>query len=76
MIIEVAAEAGWPWEVELVINPDRVLCAAEQIVSSSDHAILDRCQKWVNVARLVITAQVPNAHVVDLGGEENSSPSA
>ena len=44
---EVATEAGWPWQVELVTNPDRVLSATDQIVSSSDHAILDRCHKVV-----------------------------
>jgi hypothetical protein len=75
IILKVAAETGWPWEVELVTNPDRVLCEAQQIVSSSDHAILDRCQKWVNVARQVITAQVRHARVVDLGGVENCSVS-
>ena len=46
---EVATEAGWPWQVELVTNPDRVLSATDQIVSSSDHAILDRCHKWFNL---------------------------
>jgi hypothetical protein len=71
IILEVAAEARWRWQVELVTNPDRVLSGATQIVSSSDHAILDRCQKWANVARQVIAAQVPQARVVDLGGEEN-----
>ena len=68
IILEVASEAGWPWQVELVTNPDRVLSAAGQIVSSSDHAILDRCQRWFNLARHVIASQVPQARVVDLSG--------
>ncbi len=67
IIRDVATEAGWPWEVELVTNPDRVLSTAEQIVSSSDHAILDRCQRWFNLAREVITQHVPHARIVDLG---------
>ena len=33
IILGVAAETGWPWQVELVTNPDRVLSGAEQIVS-------------------------------------------
>jgi hypothetical protein len=66
IILEVAAQTGWPWEVELVLNPDRVLSLTEQVVSSSDHAILDRCQSWFNLAREVIAGQVPAAHVVDL----------
>jgi hypothetical protein len=66
IVLAVAAEAGWPWQVELVTNPDRVLSAADQVVSSSDHVILDRCQRWFNVARHVITTEVPQARVVDL----------
>ena len=73
IILGVAAEAGWPWHVELVTNPDKVLSAAEQIVSSSDHVILDRCQKWFNLARQVIANQVPQARVVDLGNSESAS---
>jgi len=68
IILQVSSELGWPWQVELVTNPDRILSAAEQIVSSSDHAILDRCQRWFNAAWQVITAEVPQARVVDLGG--------
>ena len=73
IILEVAAEAGWPWRIEMVTNPDRVLSAAEQIVSSSDHAILDRCQRWFNLARQVIASQAPQARVVDLGSSEIAS---
>lgn len=73
IILEVAAEAGWPWQVEMVTNPDKVLSAAEQIVSSSDHVILDRCQKWFNLARQVIASQVPQARVMDLGISESAS---
>ena len=69
---EVAAEAGWPWQVELVTNPDRVLSATDQIVSSSDHAILDRCQRWINLARQVIDKHAPQARIVDLGLEESA----
>jgi hypothetical protein len=69
---EVATEAGWPWQVELVTNPDRVLSATDQIVSSSDHAILDRCQRWFNLARQVIAKHVPQARIVDLGLDQGA----
>ena len=72
IILEVAAEAGWPWQVEMVTNPDKVLSATEQVVSSSDHVILDRCQRWFNLARQVIANQVPQARVVDLGNSESA----
>jgi len=69
---EVATEAGWPWQVELVTNPDRVLSATDQIVSSSDHAILDWCQRWINLARQVSDKHAPQARIVDLGLEESA----
>jgi hypothetical protein len=68
----VATEAGWPWQVELVTNPDRILSATDQIVSSSDHAILDRCQRWFNLARQVIAKHVPQARIVDLGLDQSA----
>ena len=64
---EVGSKARWPWEVELVTNPDRIFSAMDQIVSSSDHLILDRCQRWFNLVREVIAEHVPHAHRVDLG---------
>jgi hypothetical protein len=77
IIEEVASEAGWPWEVELVMNPDRVLSSTEQIVCSSDHAILDRCQRWFNLARqLIADHRVPQPRVVDLGPDERAAGKA
>jgi hypothetical protein len=74
IIHEVGAEAGWPWEVELVTNPDRVLSTTAQIVCSADHAILDRCQRWFNLSREVIAQNVPQARLVDLGPDGPASP--
>lgn len=67
IIQQVAHDAGWNWHVELVPNPDRVLATASQIVSSADHAILDRCQHWFNLSRHVIAQYAPHARIVDLG---------
>lgn len=65
-LLEVSAEAGWPWTVELAFNPDAVLGAASEIVASSDSVVLDRCSRWCNVAREIIAAAVPAARVLDL----------
>lgn len=73
IILEVATEANWPWRVERVISPDHVLATADKIISSSDHAILDRCQQWFNLARQVIENQVPQARVVNLETEATDS---
>ncbi len=72
VILETAIPASWPWQVELVFNPDKVLAESEQIVATSDSVILDRCNRWINLARLVIDGSVPNANVVDLRPSSNA----
>ncbi len=64
-----AAEQGWNWTVELVNDPDAVLSAATSIVATSDSAILDRCQRWCNLARTVIDGCIPTAWLLDLSAD-------
>ena len=66
LILDVAASQGWDWWAETVFNPDKVLIESEQIVATSDSAILDRCRRWINVTRRVVDRHVAQAHVVDL----------
>lgn len=68
MILTLAQEHGWNWRVELVNDPDRRLSQAADVVATTDSAILDRCQNWLNLAREVIDAQTPGANIVDLSG--------
>ena len=63
-IQEIAAGRGWNWQVELVLNPDAVLARSDEIVATADSVILDRCRRWYNLAREVVVAAVPQAHVV------------
>jgi hypothetical protein len=65
----VAEAEGWPWEVELVDSPDAVLRAATAVVATADSAVLDRCQRWVNLARAVVAGHVPHAVMIDLTGD-------
>lgn len=62
----VAAEHGWPWTVELVASPDRVLAAGGETIATADGWILDQGRPWLNLARLVVERRVPGAWVVDL----------
>jgi hypothetical protein len=64
-----AQEKGWPWQVELVPSPDAILSKATEIIATADSVILDRCQKWFNLAREIVQAKVPNARIVDLAGK-------
>lgn len=72
VILELAAEAGWDWDAELVFSPDAILSKTEQIVASSDSIILDRCRGWLNLVRVLVTEQIPNARIVDLSLREST----
>ena len=70
LLMELAAERGWPWTVELVPDPDRVLREGDSVVATADSGILDACMQWVNLARAVVERSVPGAWVVDLSDEK------
>lgn len=72
IILDLAAEQGWSWEVELVNNPDAALRQVVHPVATADSAILDACGPWVNLARTVVEQSVPQAWIVDL--EQESHP--
>lgn len=70
VMLALATESGWDWEVELDMNPDVVLARLPGLVVSSDSMILDRCQSWVNAARDLIASEVPDAWVVEIARGE------
>jgi hypothetical protein len=74
LILQAAADRGWDWRVELVPNPDPLLARSPDLVATADSAILDRCDRWVNLARLAIEQAVPPAFVVDLSLAPASRP--
>jgi hypothetical protein len=65
-ILETAATAGWDWQVKLDFNPDKILAETDRVIATSDSVILDRCQRWTNLAREVIEQRISDARVVDL----------
>jgi hypothetical protein len=73
ILLEFSGSKNWPWEVELVDDPDRILATATAPVATADSAILDRCAAWVNLAAEVIRARVPQARVIDLGNGARGS---
>ena len=68
LLREVATEHGWPWQVEVVRDPDPLLVAATDIVASADGEVIDRAARWCSLARHIIEAEIPEAWVVDLSG--------
>jgi hypothetical protein len=65
-IREIADEHNWPWGVEVVMNPDKVLRSSDQIVVTSDSIILDGVKGWINLAEILLTRRLREAWIVDL----------
>jgi hypothetical protein len=63
---EQADRHGWDWQVELVANPDARLIQSHQVIASADSVILDRCSKWLNLARRVVEDHVVCTNVVEM----------
>lgn len=67
LIYELAEQNGWNWQVELVPNPDAVLCETAEIVATADSVILDRTPAWFNLARVTVDQYLPTANIVAFG---------
>jgi hypothetical protein len=70
-IKEVAAERGWPWTVEAVFNPDKLIQASNSIAVTSDSAVLDGVVRWLNLNHYLITRYLSDAWLIDLSFEES-----
>jgi hypothetical protein len=66
-IREIADERGWPWRTRLEDDVDAVISRSDNVVASADSVILDRCQRWFNLAREVIDRRIPDANFVAIG---------
>ena len=55
-----------PWDVRLVEKVDRELAASKHIVATADSRILDRCDRWFNLARRIVSRSIPTGWIVDL----------
>ena len=66
IIGSLAEENGWPWEIELLPNPDKELIETDMIAATSDSDVLDKCGKWTNLTAHIITSAIPNAQIIDL----------
>lgn len=61
-----AAAQGWPWQVAVVMNPDKDICAADKLTLTSDSNILDHVSHWFNLTRHILETPLPHAWLVDL----------
>lgn len=65
-MLSLAEQGGWNWRIELVPNPDHLLSESSAIVATADSVILDRCERWINLARQVVNRMVPDAWIIEL----------
>ena len=66
MLLEIARDNNWNWQIELVRDPDYDLSRIDHVVASADSQILDRAARWFNLARLAIDQRIPTARFMDL----------
>ena len=75
----VASANGWQWTVELVPSADRVLMSgADGITATADSNVIDGCEQWANLARLIVEDRISQATWIDLGsgGDAGGDPDA
>lgn len=64
LMLELAADHGWDWEVELLPDPDGPLTGTSDIIVSADAGVLDRCGRWFNLAARVFATLSSKAMLV------------
>lgn len=69
-----SAARGWPWEVEVVFNPDREIINSGRLALTSDSGVLDHAARWFNFNEYLIERSVPRAWVIDLSDDDGSPP--
>jgi hypothetical protein len=74
LIMAVAQAEGWPWQTQLVTDPDHELRQTHDVVVTADSVILDAGNGWVNLASAIVERIVPQAWIVPLDASENSPP--
>lgn len=79
LLLELGAAWQLPWEVVLEHDPDATLVRTRDIIATADGPVLQRAQRWFNLARTVVERAIPDAYVVDLsdaGDDVDAGPGA
>ena len=63
-LLKIATIHNFPWEVQLVNNPDADLVISQEIVITSDAWILDGCQAWFNLGAYLIDKKLLAANLI------------
>ena len=71
-IADLALHQNWPWEVEVVFNPDSAIVASPGVAITSDSSILNQVERWADFKSYLIAHEITGAWMIDLGSEQNS----
>lgn len=66
MLLEEAAQHGWPWTAECHPNTDAALIAADAIVVSADSAVIDNAPRWTNLTPVILNGIQPPPQCIRL----------
>ena len=64
-LTDLAARNSWPWQVEVVFNPDAAIIASSAIAITSDSSILNRVSRWSDLKSHLLK-HLPDAWRLDL----------
>ena len=65
-IAGIAAQRNWPWQVEVVFNPDSIIETSKEVAITSDSAVLDRVGRWADFKSYLVSQSIPDAWLIDL----------
>lgn len=68
LLKDIAVKRAWPWQVDLVPDPDALLKTSSEIVVTADSGILDHADRWFNFVSRVIESRAADVSVIDLSG--------
>ena len=73
LMYELIEKKAWPFDVELLTNPDNELIATEKTIATSDSNILDNCTQWTNLTAQIIQTEIQKgnieANLIDLSAD-------
>ena len=73
-IAEFAVQRGWPWQVDVVLNPDSMIVSSPAVAITSDSSILNRVERWADLKSYLLSQEIPEAWLIDLSLTYSSSP--
>jgi hypothetical protein len=75
-IADLAAQRQWPWQVDVVLNPDSMIKTSHAVAITSDSSILDHVERWADLKAYLIARRIPEAWFINLSDSQFSFASA